>query len=195
MSTSTKAGPSSRTGATDPDRPRGNQEFPRRACAEGRGSHDMARGGPRFGWRERCGQEHLDENPGGSAAPGWRRNHPGWKACAFPYAASSAGGGHRDHLPGTNHRPESDGCGKRFPRIRRNDNSASSRTLRRWCDETQQVLDRLGARFKAAQRAAHLSIAEQQQVEIARALFYKSRILVMDEPTTALVRPRNGSSL
>ncbi len=51
---------------------------------------------------------------------------------------------------------------------------------------TQQVLDRLGARFKAAQRAAHLSIAEQQQVEIARALFYMCRILVMDEPTTAL---------
>jgi ribose transport system ATP-binding protein len=51
---------------------------------------------------------------------------------------------------------------------------------------TQEVLDRLGARFRAAQRAAHLSIAEQQQVEIARALFYKSRILVMDEPTTAL---------
>ena len=51
---------------------------------------------------------------------------------------------------------------------------------------TQEVLDRLGARFKASQRAAHLSIAEQQQIEIARALFYKSRILVMDEPTTAL---------
>jgi ribose transport system ATP-binding protein len=51
---------------------------------------------------------------------------------------------------------------------------------------TQEVLDRLGARFKASQRAVHLSIAEQQQVEIARALFYKSRILVMDEPTTAL---------
>jgi ribose transport system ATP-binding protein len=53
-------------------------------------------------------------------------------------------------------------------------------------EHTQQVLDRLGARFKAAQRAVHLSIAEQQQVEIARALFYKSRVLVMDEPTTAL---------
>ena len=51
---------------------------------------------------------------------------------------------------------------------------------------TQEVLDRLGARFRASQRAAHLSIAEQQQIEIARALFYKSRILVMDEPTTAL---------
>src|SRR5215510_10757765 len=51
---------------------------------------------------------------------------------------------------------------------------------------TQEVLNRLGARFRASQRAAHLSIAEQQQIEIARALFYKSRILVMDEPTTAL---------
>jgi ribose transport system ATP-binding protein len=51
---------------------------------------------------------------------------------------------------------------------------------------TQEVLDRLGARFRATQRAAHLSIAEQQQIEIARALFHKSRILVMDEPTTAL---------
>src|ERR1700730_11107544 len=52
--------------------------------------------------------------------------------------------------------------------------------------KTQQVLDRLGARFKATERAAHLAVAEQQQVEIARALFYKSRVLVMDEPTAAL---------
>jgi ABC-type phosphate/phosphonate transport system ATPase subunit len=29
--------------------------------------------------------------------------------------------------------------------------------------ETQQVLDRLGARFKAAQRAAHLSAASAQR--------------------------------
>jgi ribose transport system ATP-binding protein len=52
--------------------------------------------------------------------------------------------------------------------------------------KTQEVLSRLGARFKATQRAAHLAVAEQQQVEIARALFYKSRVLVMDEPTAAL---------
>jgi ribose transport system ATP-binding protein len=52
--------------------------------------------------------------------------------------------------------------------------------------KTQQVLDRLGARFRPNQRAAHLAVAEQQQVEIARALFYKSRVLVMDEPTAAL---------
>jgi ribose transport system ATP-binding protein len=52
--------------------------------------------------------------------------------------------------------------------------------------KTQQVLDKLGARFRATERASNLAVAEQQQVEIARALFYKSRVLVMDEPTAAL---------
>src|SRR5258707_8536891 len=51
---------------------------------------------------------------------------------------------------------------------------------------TQGVLDRLGARFRPNRRAARLAVAEQKQVEIARALFYKSRVLVMDEPTAAL---------
>src|SRR3984893_4569078 len=52
--------------------------------------------------------------------------------------------------------------------------------------KTQEVLNRLGARVRAPDRAAHLVVAEQQQVEIARALFHKSRVLVMDEPTAAL---------
>ena len=51
--------------------------------------------------------------------------------------------------------------------------------------KTQEVLDRLGARLRRPSGASHLAVAEQQQVEIARALFYKSRILVMDEPTAA----------
>src|SRR5260221_217108 len=50
----------------------------------------------------------------------------------------------------------------------------------------QGVVGRLGARFRPNQRVARLAVAEQQQVEIARALFYKSRVLVMDEPTAAL---------
>ncbi len=48
------------------------------------------------------------------------------------------------------------------------------------------VLDRLGAPFGPKTPVGTLSIAEQQLVEIARALHAKSRILVLDEPTTAL---------
>ena len=50
----------------------------------------------------------------------------------------------------------------------------------------QNVLDRLGAPFTAKTQVGTLSIAEQQLVEIARALHANSRILVLDEPTTAL---------
>ncbi|MBO1590931.1 sugar ABC transporter ATP-binding protein [Yersinia pseudotuberculosis] len=52
--------------------------------------------------------------------------------------------------------------------------------------QTQSVIDRLGAQFKASDLVMGLTIAEQQQVEIARALHRNSRILVMDEPTAAL---------
>jgi ribose transport system ATP-binding protein len=52
--------------------------------------------------------------------------------------------------------------------------------------QADEVLKRLGAPFKGSTPADHLSIAEQQQVEIARALVYKGRILIMDEPTAAL---------
>ena len=49
-----------------------------------------------------------------------------------------------------------------------------------------EVLANLDASFDAGDLVSTLSIAEQQQVEIARALKDKSRILVMDEPTAAL---------
>lgn len=52
--------------------------------------------------------------------------------------------------------------------------------------DAQKVIDRLGAQFSAGDRVMKLTIAEQQQVEIARALHRNSRILVMDEPTAAL---------
>jgi ribose transport system ATP-binding protein len=48
------------------------------------------------------------------------------------------------------------------------------------------VLERLGAPFGPHTPVGGLSIAEQQLVEIARALQAKSKILVLDEPTTAL---------
>ena len=51
---------------------------------------------------------------------------------------------------------------------------------------TNAILADLGSRFNADTMVSTLSIAEQQQVEIARALVHESRILIMDEPTAAL---------
>ncbi len=51
---------------------------------------------------------------------------------------------------------------------------------------TEEVLLTLDAPFSATTPARKLSIAQQQQVEIARALIHKGRILIMDEPTAAL---------
>jgi ribose transport system ATP-binding protein len=48
------------------------------------------------------------------------------------------------------------------------------------------TLQRLGADFGPATRVAMLSIAQRQLVEIARAVHFDCRILVMDEPTTPL---------
>ena len=48
------------------------------------------------------------------------------------------------------------------------------------------ALGRLGAPFGAKTLVGSLSIANQQLVEIARALHANAKILVMDEPTTAL---------
>jgi ribose transport system ATP-binding protein len=50
----------------------------------------------------------------------------------------------------------------------------------------EERLGRLGAVIAADCPARALSIAEQQIVEIAKALVFKARILVMDEPTAAL---------
>jgi ribose transport system ATP-binding protein len=53
-------------------------------------------------------------------------------------------------------------------------------------DGCRGVLERLGAPFGPNTIVGTLSIAEQQLVEIARALHVNAKILVMDEPTTAL---------
>ena len=51
---------------------------------------------------------------------------------------------------------------------------------------SREILNQLGAGFAPETIAGSLSIAEQQQIEIARALNHHSRILIMDEPTAAL---------
>jgi len=50
----------------------------------------------------------------------------------------------------------------------------------------RQVLDELGARVATHRRVGELGVAQQQMVEVAKALSLNARILIMDEPTSAL---------
>ncbi|MEA4906302.1 MAG: sugar ABC transporter ATP-binding protein [Anaerolineaceae bacterium] len=52
--------------------------------------------------------------------------------------------------------------------------------------EAGRLLDSLGVQLDLKQKARSLSIAQQQMVEIARAFSVNARILIMDEPTSAL---------
>lgn len=52
--------------------------------------------------------------------------------------------------------------------------------------ETQLLLDQLGANFRPDAVVKELGVAQQQLVEIAKALSLDARIIVMDEPTSAL---------
>jgi rhamnose transport system ATP-binding protein len=49
-----------------------------------------------------------------------------------------------------------------------------------------ELMDRLGVRLDPEQPVRGLSIADQQIVEIAKALSFDARVLIMDEPTAAL---------
>jgi inositol transport system ATP-binding protein len=52
--------------------------------------------------------------------------------------------------------------------------------------ETRAITTRLGLELRPMSIVRELRVAEQQMVEIARALSMKSRLIVMDEPTSAL---------
>lgn len=53
-------------------------------------------------------------------------------------------------------------------------------------EKSAEALAKLGSAISPAAVAGTLSIAEQQQVEIARSLLHNGKVLIMDEPTAAL---------
>jgi D-xylose transport system ATP-binding protein len=58
---------------------------------------------------------------------------------------------------------------------------------RRLNSDTRTLLDELGINdFQPADQVKHLTVGKQQMVEIAKALSKRARILVLDEPTSAL---------
>jgi inositol transport system ATP-binding protein len=57
---------------------------------------------------------------------------------------------------------------------------------KRMCAETADILTRLGLDLDPMMPVSDLSVGEQQMIEIARALSMESRVIVMDEPTSAL---------
>lgn len=54
--------------------------------------------------------------------------------------------------------------------------------------EAQKLLDQLSAEFAPTDIMGNLSVAQQQMVEIAKALSVNARIIIMDEPTAALTK-------
>lgn len=52
--------------------------------------------------------------------------------------------------------------------------------------QTADFLEKLGIRVDPNEEVSHLKIAEQQLVEVAKALHLQARIIVMDEPTSSL---------
>jgi len=53
-------------------------------------------------------------------------------------------------------------------------------------DEAEAIIARLGVAIDPRRQAGELTLAEQQSVEIARAISLKVRVLIMDEPSASL---------
>ena len=53
-------------------------------------------------------------------------------------------------------------------------------------EETQQILDKLNIDIDPTAQVGDLAVSKQQMVEIAKALSQNARVLIMDEPTSAL---------
>ncbi|GIM45139.1 ribose import ATP-binding protein RbsA [Collibacillus ludicampi] len=56
----------------------------------------------------------------------------------------------------------------------------------RMIDDTKKLLQQVGLSVNPKRLVSSLNVAEQQMVEIAKSLSFKSKVIIMDEPTAAL---------
>lgn len=54
--------------------------------------------------------------------------------------------------------------------------------------KARELLDSIGSKIDTATMVADLSVSEKQMVEIAKALSFKSKLIIMDEPSSSLTR-------
>jgi ribose transport system ATP-binding protein len=53
-------------------------------------------------------------------------------------------------------------------------------------EQAQKILDKMGFNLQSRTLVSSLSVAQQQMIEIARALAFEAKVLIMDEPTASL---------
>lgn len=71
----------------------------------------------------------------------------------------------------------------RFPKIAKFLPLTSERKMYR---QTKKIFDELGLKIDPKIKMSRLSVSQRQMVEIAKAVSYKSRVIVFDEPTSSL---------
>ena len=54
--------------------------------------------------------------------------------------------------------------------------------------QVKQILDKLGVNIAPGEVMSHLSVGQQQMIEIAKALMVDAKVIIMDEPTAALTQ-------
>lgn len=55
--------------------------------------------------------------------------------------------------------------------------------------QARTLLDKVGAKIRATAPVRELGVGQQQMVEVAKALAFDAKIVIMDEPTSALTEP------
>src|SRR5579875_3681141 len=148
--------------------------LPRRSGAQGRRLPGAGGRDPRAPGGERRRQVDADEDSGRRRAQGRGPDSARWR-----------GGADRrpDRRPRARHRHRLSGD-QPGPAPERGREPVHRTTAHR--RQAAQVLERLQVPLPLRARVSELTIAQQQMTEIAKALSHRVRVLVLDEPTSAL---------